>query len=198
AYQIGWTRHFGPASGSDPKLRDALGRFVATAFCDGTYLGPAQLARHMPGQVSARELARAFHQHAGQDRPHAAQTDVINAVARLDITRLWGDGSVVAADGSQVSTWENNLLAETSIRYGSVGKIAYRHISDLYVALFTTFIPCGVWEAVHILDGLLANDSDVQPEAVHADTQGQSLPVYRVAGPLVSARLSPPRYRCRP
>jgi hypothetical protein len=26
AYQIGWTRHFGPASGSDPKLADALGR----------------------------------------------------------------------------------------------------------------------------------------------------------------------------
>jgi TnpA family transposase len=44
---------------------------------------------------------------------------VINAFAHLDITGLWGDGSVAAADGSQVSTWENNLLAETSIRYGT-------------------------------------------------------------------------------
>jgi len=130
AYQTGWPRHFGPVSGSDPKLRDALGRYVATAFCYGTYLGPAELARHMPRQVTARELARAFHQHCGQDRLQAADTDVINAFTRLDIASLWGDGSVAGADGSQISTWENNLLAETSIRYGSVGKIAYRHISD--------------------------------------------------------------------
>ena len=154
---------------------------MTTAFCYGTYLGPAELARHMPHQVTARELARAFHQHCGQDRLHAAHTDVINAFAHLDITGLWGDGSVAAADGSHVSTWENNLLAETSIRYGAVGKIAYRHISDTYIALFSRFIPCGVWEAVYILDGLLANDSDVQPDAVHADTQGQSLPVFGLA-----------------
>ena len=184
AYQIGWTRHFGPASGSDPKLADALGRYVTTAFCYGTYLGPAELARHMPRQVTARELARAFHQHCGQDRLHAAHTDVINAFARLDITGLWGDGSVAAADGTHVSTWENNLLAETSIRYGAVGKIAYRHVADTYIALFSRFIPCGVWEAVYILDGLLANDSDVQPDAVHADTQGQSLPVFGLAAML--------------
>jgi TnpA family transposase len=177
----GWTRHFGPASGSDPKLRDTLGRYVPTAFCYGTYLGPAELARHMPRQVTARELARAFHQHCGQDRLQAADTDVINAFARLDITSLWGDGSTVGTDGSQVSTWENNLLAETSIRYGSVGKIAYRYISDAYIALFTRFIPWGVWEAVYILHGLLANDSDIQPDTVHADTQGQSLPVYGLA-----------------
>ena len=41
---------------------------------------------------------------------------MINAFARLDVAKLWGDGHVVAADGSQVNTWENNLLAETSIR----------------------------------------------------------------------------------
>jgi TnpA family transposase len=39
----------------------------------------------------------------------------------------------------------------------------------------------GVWEAVYILDGLLRNDSDIQPDTVHADTQGQSLPVYGLA-----------------
>ena len=35
ACQIGWTRHFGPALGSDPKLPDALGRYMTTAFCYG-------------------------------------------------------------------------------------------------------------------------------------------------------------------
>ena len=32
AHLTGWHRHFGPASGSDPKIRDTLGRYVVTAF----------------------------------------------------------------------------------------------------------------------------------------------------------------------
>ncbi|MFF5211051.1 Tn3 family transposase [Streptosporangium sp. NPDC000396] len=46
------------------------------------------------------------------------------------------------------------------------------------MALFSRFIPCGVWEAVYLIEGLLANDSDIQPRTVHADTQGQSFPVF--------------------
>ncbi len=58
------------------------------------------------------------------------------------------------------------------------GGIAYRRIADSYIALFTSFIPCGVWEAVHILDGLLKNRSEIQPDTLHADTQGQNEPVF--------------------
>ncbi len=54
-------------------------------------------------------------------------------------------------------------------------------VSDTYIALFSHFIPCGVWEAVYILDSLLSNASDIQPDTIHADTQGASLPVFGLA-----------------
>lgn len=54
-------------------------------------------------------------------------------------------------------------------------------MSDTYIALFSHFIPCGVWEAVYILDGLLKNKSDIQPDTVHGDTQSQSAPVFGLA-----------------
>lgn len=63
----------------------------------------------------------------------------------LDLIRVWGDGSVVAADGTQVDTFIDNLLAETSIRYGGTGGIGSYHISDTYIALFSRFIPVGLW-----------------------------------------------------
>ncbi|MFJ4741077.1 Tn3 family transposase [Streptomyces sp. NPDC088775] len=91
------------------------------------------------------------------------------------------DGSTVAADGTHMDTYLNNLLSETSVRYGKPGGIAYHHISDTYIALFTHFIPCGVWEAVYIIEGLLKNTSEVKPTTVHADTQGQSFPVFALA-----------------
>lgn len=43
------------------------------------------------------------------------------------------------------------------------------------------FVPCGVWEAVYLIDSLLQNQSAAQPEQIHADTQGQSFPVFGLA-----------------
>jgi TnpA family transposase len=37
------------------------------------------------------------------------------------------------------------------------------------------------FEAVYILDGLLKNENDIQPDVLHADTQGQSEPVFALA-----------------
>ncbi|MGW3473443.1 transposase, partial [Saccharopolyspora sp. NPDC000995] len=182
AYLTGWHRHLGPASGSDPKIRgDALGRYVLTAYAYGANLGATEVARHMRGQVSAHELYTAGNKHSTADKVHKCSADVINAFTMLDVAGVWGDGQIVAVDGSQVDTWENNLLAESHIRYGGYGGLAMRFVSDSYIALFSHFVPCGAWEAVYIIDGLLRNDSDVQPDTIHADTQGQSLPVFGVA-----------------
>jgi TnpA family transposase len=74
-----------------------------------------------------------------------------------------------------------NLLSEYHIRHGGSGGIGYYHVSDTYIPLFSHFIPCAVWEAVYILDGLLKNESDIQPDVLHADTQGQSEPVFTLA-----------------
>ena len=38
-----------------------------------------------------------------------------------------------------------------------------------------------MWEAVYIIEGLLKNASDIQPDTIHADRQGQSLPVFGLA-----------------
>ncbi|MDR7304480.1 Tn3 family transposase [Haloactinomyces albus] len=181
AYLTGWHRHFGPTSGSDPKVRDTLGRYVTTTYAYGTNLGPAEVARHMRGRVSAHEIYTAGNKHSDPSKVYRGSMDVINEFAKLDVAGIWGDGQVVAVDGSQVDTWENNLLAESHIRYGGYGGIAMRHVADSYIALFSHFIPCGVWGAIYIIEGLLNNDSDIQPEAIHADTQGQSLPVFGLA-----------------
>ena len=85
------------------------------------------------------------------------------------------------ADGTQMELRKNNLLGEQHIRYGGYGGIAYHHISGEYIALFSHFISCGVWEAVYILDALLLNQSAYQLDTLHADTHGQSEPVFALA-----------------
>jgi hypothetical protein len=98
AYLLGWHRHFGPASGSDPKIRDAMARYVLTAFAHGTLLGPAQVAAHMRGQVSVHELSLAGNKHTTAAKIDKASVDVINAFSKLDVANVWGDGQPAGVD----------------------------------------------------------------------------------------------------
>ncbi|AUB35300.1 Transposase, TnpA family (plasmid) [Nostoc flagelliforme CCNUN1] len=180
-YWTNFTRHFGPMSGSDPKLEHAIERYLLTTFAYGCNLGPTQAARHMRGVVTARELSFVNRRHVNADKLNAALTDIINRYNVLNLPKLWGDGSTAAADGTKYELYEDNLLSEYHIRYGGYGGIAYHHVADSYVALFSHFISCGTWEAVYIIEGLLKNNSDIQPDTIHADTQGQSTPVFALA-----------------
>ena len=89
---------------------------------------------------------------SGQDTkaPGSAGGYLLNACARFALPKLWGAGRAAIADGTHVPLRENNLIGAQHIRYGGYGGIAYHHISDSYIALFTSFIPCGVWEAVEV------------------------------------------------
>lgn len=171
-------RHFGPLSGSDPKLTDAVFTHLMTIFAYASNIGPEEFARHALDAISARSLAATNRQHFTASKLDAALVDLINIYARFELPSYWGSGRSAAADGTLINLYENNLLSAKHVRYGRYGGIAYYHIADTYIALFSHFISVGVWEAVYIIDGLLKNDSSVQPETLHADTQGQSLPVF--------------------
>jgi Tn3 transposase DDE domain len=100
AYWLGWHHHFGPASGSDPKISDPLGRYCMAVFTGGANIGPYEAARHIAG-VSARELSMIRNRHIDLNKLNAAIATVVNAFAELDVVKAWGDGTAVAADGTQ-------------------------------------------------------------------------------------------------
>lgn len=178
---VNWTRHFGPLSGSLPKLEDPVERYIFTIFGYGCNLGPNETARHTRGRLSAHQLSYIHSRHISTEKLEAAICDIIEAYSRLKLPYCWGTGKRAAADGSKFEIYDNNPRAEYHVRYQGYGGIAYHHVSDTYIALFTHFISCGVWEAVYILDGLLKNSSAIQPNTLHADTQGQSAPVFALA-----------------
>jgi len=74
-----------------------------------------------------------------------------------------------------------HLGCQQHIRYGGWGGIGYYLIADSYIALYSRFSTCGAWEGHYILDFLQENTSDVQPDTLHADTQGQSTAIFGMA-----------------
>jgi TnpA family transposase len=177
---LNWTRFFHPVSGHEARIESPIARYLAATFCYGCYLGTFQTARSL-NDFDPRQIAYVNQSHISEENLERAITLIINAYNQFNLPKFWGTGKRVSADGTKWDIYEQNLLAEYHIRYGGYGGIGYYHVSDTYIALFSHFIPCGVWEAVFILDGLLNNQSDIQPDIIHADTQGQNEPVWGLA-----------------
>ena len=177
---LNWDRVFGPLSGFQAKIKDPSSAYVITTFSYGCNLGPTQTARSLP-ILDRKQIAWINQHHITEENLQKATEIVVNAYNKFTLPTYWGDTSSVSADGMKWDLYENNLLSEYHVRYGGYGGIGYYHVSDNYIALFSRFIPCGVYEAVYILDPFFENKSEVQPDTIHADTHGQSLTVFGLA-----------------
>lgn len=175
---VGFTRHFGPISGSDPKLRRAAERYLLTIFAHGCNLGPNQAARHLAGGVTPHMLSFVNRRHITVENLESAIRDMTELYLRLDLPKVWGDGKSVAADGTQYDFYEQNLLAGYHFRYRKMGAVAYRHVANNYIAVFRHFIAPGIWEAIYVIEGLLQAKLSVEADTVYSDTQGQSAAVF--------------------
>ena len=125
-----WSKHFGPLSGSEPKLENPRERYLIVAFGYGTNLGPVQTARHTRGLVSAHEVGYVNRRHVSTKKLEAAYP---RSHKRLRKARSYQEYGVPARRprpmGSRVDLYEENLISEYHIRYGGYGGIAYHHIS---------------------------------------------------------------------
>ncbi|EKU96852.1 transposase, TnpA family [Leptolyngbya sp. PCC 7375] len=175
-----WTRHFKPVSGYEAKLENPVARYIATTFCYGCNIGPSQLAQSL-SLFDRRQLARVNQRHITNEQLQQAIESIANDYNRFQLPKFWGVGKSASVDGTKWDIYENNLLAEYHIRYGGYGGIGYYHVADSYIALFSHFIPCGVFEAIYLFDGLLKNRSEIQPDTIHGDTHAQSLTVFGLA-----------------
>jgi TnpA family transposase len=175
-----WTQHFGPISGYEAKLEQPRERYLMTTFCYGCNLGPTQTARSIKG-LDRKQVAFVNQRHVTEENLNEASVTVINAYHRFPLQELWGTGTSASADGTKWDLYPQNLLAEYHIRYGGYGGIGYYLIADTYIALFSRFTTCGAWEGHYILDFVTENQSEVRPDTVHADTQGQSAAIFGLA-----------------
>lgn len=176
-------------SGHKSRIPNYASSLVSTFFCYGCFMGPTQAARSIEG-ASRKQLAWIHDHHVNEERLNNAITKVINAYKQFQLPKFWGTGQSASADGTHWSTYQKNLFTQYHIRYGAYGGVAYYHVADNYIALFSHFIPCGVYEALYILDGLIKNESKLQPDTVYGDTHAQSTVVFGLAY-LLGIRLLP-------
>jgi TnpA family transposase len=153
---------------------------VLTVFCYGCNLGPTQTARSIK-DLDRFKLAFLNQRHITEASLNEAIATVVDTYVQFPLQRLWGLGHSASADGIKWDLYPQTLMSEYHVRYGGYGGIGYYLVSDNYIALMSRFTTCGSWEGHYILDFLQENKSPVQPDTIHADTQGQSTAIFGLA-----------------
>jgi len=99
----------------------------------------------------------------------------------LPLSNVWGDGTRSSSDGQRFAVQQSSLLAGFYPRYFGYFERAitvYTHQSDKYSVFAERAISCAPREAIYVLDGLLENDTLLEPREHYTDTHGFVEPLF--------------------
>lgn len=103
-----------------------------------------------------------------------ANARLVAAQTRILLAQQWGGGDVASADGQRFKVPIQTLNAMPSWKYFGEGHgvTYFTFTSDQFTSFYGVVIPGAVREAMYILDGLLEQQTVLEPVEVMADTAG--------------------------
>jgi len=138
-----------------------------------------------------------------------ANARLVDHQATLALARTWGGGEVASADGMRFVAPVRTLNAGPNRKYfGSARGITwYNFVSDQYSGFHGIVIPGTLRDSIFVLEGLLEQQTGLNPTEIMTDTAGASDMVFglfwllgyhnRPAWPTRAGRFSGGRTRLR-
>ena len=113
----------------------------------------------------------------------AANVRLVNFHTPLPLAQAWGGGEMASADGMRFVIPVSTINAAYNPRYfgRQRGSTLYSWMAGTYTVFAHKLIPGTQRDSLHVLDGLLANQTGIQPEMVSTDTAGASEIVFALA-----------------
>ncbi len=169
--QMRFTRHFIPPLRQKKRLVEDVCTVIATIMAYGCNIGPYTMAQLTQG-VSYNNIKQVADWYLHEDTLRQALADVVNAIARLDTIRVWGEGKTSSSDGQRFLFPQRVLQRTYSPRFGDFALEFYQFVADNYAPFYSLPIECTDRDAAYVLDGLLYHESDLPLEEHYTDTHG--------------------------
>ncbi|MEE8291179.1 MAG: Tn3 family transposase, partial [Candidatus Tectomicrobia bacterium] len=171
----GFTQVFRRPDDQAPQGPHVFTTLLATLIAHGTNLGIATMAHSIEESITVDLLQEMSQWCLREDTLKAANAVLVDFHHRLPLSAVWGDGSVSSSDGQRFRLQASSLLGSLYPRYFGYYEPAltvYTHTADQHSVFHTQVIACSVREAIHVLDGLLDNDTLLRPKDHFVDQHG--------------------------
>ena len=147
---------------------------LAALIAHGTNLGLSTMGNSTDA-VTVEMLQNVSRHYLTEITLKEANNRLVNYHHKLSMSNIWGDGETSSSDGQRFGVQASSLIASYYPRYfGYYDKAltVYTHTSNQYSVFSTQVISCQPREALYVLDGLLDNDTNLQPREHYTDTHG--------------------------
>ncbi len=149
-------------------------RLLLSLYGLGTNIGLKRVCAGDHGE-SYRDVLYACNRFLTKDALRAAIADVANAIFRIRLPDIWGEGTTAcASDSKKYSAWDQNLMTEWHARYRGPGVLIYWHVERKAVCIYSQLKRCSSSEVAAMITGLLRHASEMQVDRNYVDTHGQS------------------------
>jgi TnpA family transposase len=144
---------------------------LAAIMANGCNLGPYTMSRMVNG-VSYNQIQRITDWQLTEENQRSALASVVNAIANLGTSQIWGQGKTSASDGQRFAFRRRVLQQTFTPKFSDFALEFYSFIADNYAPFYDMPIECTDRDAPFVLDGLLYNESDLELEEHYTDTHG--------------------------
>lgn len=129
----------------------------------------SKMADATPG-LTYKQLANVSQWRMHEDAMNKAQAVLVNFHHKLKLSSYWGDGTTSSSDGMRMQLGVAALHADANPHYGTgKGATIYRFTSDQFSSYYTKVIHTNSRDAIHVLDGLLHHETDLNIEEHYTD-----------------------------
>lgn len=174
----GFDRNFMHASTGNTAKEEEKTILMAALMAMGTNIGLSKMSDSTPG-ISYKQMANSAQWRLYDDAMKKAQATLVNYHHKLFLSAFWGDGSTSSSDGMRVQVGVSSLHADANPHYGTgKGTTMYRFVSDQFSTFYTKVINTNARDAVHVIDGLLYHETDLNIEEHYTDTAGYTDQVF--------------------
>ncbi|TKH90998.1 Tn3 family transposase [Bacillus cereus] len=172
AYITGFHEQFTHASNNRKPDKEETIIIMAALLGMGMNIGLSKMAEATPG-LTYKQLANASQWRMYEDAMNKAQAVLVNFHHKLQLPSYWGDGTTSSSDGMRMQLGVSSLHADANPHYGTgKGATIYRFTSDQFSSYYTKIIHTNSRDAIHVLDGLLHHETDLNIEEHYTDTAG--------------------------
>jgi TnpA family transposase len=173
--RVGFTEEFQSASSREVIDRAELQKRLLLSFYGlGTNTGLKRVSASDTG-ISYKELLHVRRKFIHKDSLRRAITRVANAIFRVRLPEIWGEGTTAcASDSRKFGAWDQNLMTEWHIRYGGRGVMIYWHVEKKSVCIYSQLKRCSSSEVAAMIEGLLRHCTEMTVEKNYVDSHGQS------------------------
>nr|WP_172692830.1 Tn3 family transposase [Enterobacter cloacae]AVE23518.1 Mobile element protein [Enterobacter cloacae] len=174
--RTGFTREFSHVSESGARAQDLHISLCAVLMAEACNIGLEPLIKHNIPALTRHRLSWVKQNYLRAETLVSANARLVDFQSTLALAGYWGGGEVASADGMRFVTPVRTVNSGPNRKYFGSGRgiTWYNFVSDQYSGFHGIVIPGTLRDSIFVLEGLLEQETGLNPTEIMTDTAGTS------------------------